>query len=105
MLKHVNENNFENEVLKNEKPILVDFYAEWCGPCKMVAPILENMGQNETKFDIAKLNIDENNQLAMQYKVMSVPTMILFKNGKPVDGMIGFADELTIKNIVNKHLD
>ncbi len=105
MLKHVDENNFEKEVLKNDKLILVDFYANWCGPCKMVAPILESISKEETGFDIAKVNVDENGQLAMQYQVMSIPTMILFKNGSLLDSMVGFANEQAIRSFVNKHLN
>jgi thioredoxin 1 len=104
MLKHVNENNFEKEVLKNDKLILVDFYADWCGPCKMVAPILESMASKETTFDIAKVNVDDNRNLSVQYQIMSMPTMLLFKNGEVVDGMIGFNGEQGIKDLVNKYL-
>jgi thioredoxin 1 len=105
MLKIVNEQNFEQEVLKNEKLILVDFYADWCGPCRMLAPILEKMGSDRNDFDIAKLDIDKNQNLAMQYGVQSIPTMIVFKDGKSVDGMIGLADEQTIIDIVDKHIN
>ena len=78
MLKHINNKDFEQEVLKNSKPVLVDFYADWCGPCKMVAPVLEKIGREHTNFEIVKVNVDENQDLAMQYGVMSIPTMIVF---------------------------
>lgn len=103
MLKHVNNKEFEQEVLKNSKPVLVDFYADWCGPCKMVAPILEKIGREHTDFEIVKVNVDENQDLAMKYGVMSIPTMIVFKEGKNINGMVGFSDEKAIINLITKN--
>ena len=77
--------NFESEVLKSEVPVLVDFFAQWCGPCKMLMPIVEEVAKD---FKVCKIDIDENQELAIQYRVMSVPTLIVFKNG-----------EVTAKNI------
>jgi thioredoxin 1 len=105
MIKHINENNFDQEVLKNNKLTLVDFYADWCGPCKMLSPILERIASEETNFDIAKINVDESQYLAMKYQVMSIPTMILFKNGSPIDSIIGFSDDKKIRNLINNHLN
>jgi len=93
MLKHVNSNEFTKEVLENKKAILVDFYASWCPPCKMLAPILEKISTSRAEFDIAKVNIDENQDLAMEYKIEVVPTMLVFKNGKPVNKIVGLMDE------------
>ncbi|NLZ55997.1 MAG: thioredoxin, partial [Clostridiaceae bacterium] len=79
---YVNEKNFEQEVLKNDKPVVVDFYADWCGPCRMLAPILEQLDAAVAgKAVVAKLNVDENQQLAAKYNVMSIPTLIFFKDG------------------------
>jgi len=103
MLKHVNNKEFEQEVLKNSKPVLVDFYADWCGPCKMVAPVLEKIGREHTEFEIVKVNVDENQDLAIKYGVMSIPTMIVFKDGEAIDGMVGFSDEEAIINMIKKH--
>jgi len=103
MLKYVNNKEFEQEVLKNSKPVLVDFYADWCGPCKMVAPILEKIGREHTDFEIVKVNVDENQDLAMKYGVMSIPTMIVFKEGKNINGMVGFSDEKAIINLITKN--
>jgi len=103
MLKHVNNNEFEQEVLKNNKSVLVDFYADWCGPCKMVAPVLEKIGREHTEFEIVKVNVDENQDLAIKYGVMSIPTMIVFKNGEAVDGIVGFSDEQAIINLITKN--
>ncbi len=103
MIKHVNSEVFEQEVLKNSKSVLVDFYADWCGPCKMVAPILEKIGREHTEFEIVKVNVDENQDLAIKYGVMSIPTMVVFKDGNAVDGMVGFTDEKAIIDLITKH--
>lgn len=101
MIKHIDSKDFEKEVLKNTKTVLVDFYADWCGPCKMVAPILEKISNDHSEFDIVKVNVDDNQDLAVKYGVMSIPTMAVFKNGQVVNGMVGFSDEQTIINLVN----
>jgi thioredoxin 1 len=79
---HTSDNNFENDVLKSDKPVLVDYWAEWCGPCKMIAPILDEIaGDYADKLTIAKLNIDENPQTPPKYGIRGIPTLMLFKNG------------------------
>ena len=89
-IKNCNENDFENEVLKSNLPVLVDFWAEWCGPCKMLTPILEELS-NEMKneINIVKVNLDENQDLAMKYSIRSIPTLLLFKEGNLVDTKVG----------------
>lgn len=104
MLKHVNLNNFEKEVLQNEKVILVDFFATWCGPCQMLAPILEKMSNSRAEFDIAKIDIDEARSLAEEYEIEVVPTMIIFKKGQPVEKMSGVMDAEEIVSVVSKHM-
>lgn len=74
--------NFEQEVLQSEKPVLVDFYADWCGPCQMMSPVIEEIAGEVTDAKVCKLNIDENIEIAQQYGVMSIPTFIVFKNGE-----------------------
>ena len=85
-LIHVTKENFESEVLKSEVPVLVDFFAQWCGPCKMLMPIVEEVAKD---FKVCKIDIDENQELAIQYRVMSVPTLIVFKNGEVAAKNIG----------------
>ncbi|MBH0122905.1 thioredoxin [Rhodococcus sp. NPDC003382] len=86
----ITDSSFVEDVLQSEKPVLVDFWATWCGPCKMVAPVLEEIaGEHSDKLTVAKLDIDANPTSAQDYKVMSIPTMILFSGGKPVKTIVG----------------
>jgi thioredoxin 1 len=86
----VTDNNFQAEVLESETPVLVDFWAPWCGPCRMVAPVVEEIANERAdQLKVVKLNIDENQQTAIAFNVMSIPTLILFRNGKPAKTVIG----------------
>jgi thioredoxin 1 len=86
----VTDESFEADVLKSEKTVVVDFWATWCGPCKMVAPVLDEIaGENKDKLTVAKLDIDSNPATARDYQVMSIPTMIVFQDGKPVKQIVG----------------
>ncbi|MDT7573102.1 MAG: thioredoxin 1 [Actinomycetota bacterium] len=88
--KTVTDATFATEVLQSDKPVLVDFWAEWCGPCKMVAPVLDEIaGEHGEKLDIVKLNIDENPNVARDYQIMSIPTMAVFQGGQLVKSIVG----------------
>ena len=100
--KQVTDENFETEVLKSDKPTLVDFWAEWCGPCKQIGPILEEIGKaNKDKLKILKLNIDENPQTPQKFGVRGIPTLMLFKDGKLLDTKVGSLP----KNLLESWLD
>jgi thioredoxin 1 len=88
-LTNVTDSNFQAEVIESEQPVLVDFWAPWCGPCRVVAPVLEEISSERDDLRIVKLNVDENQQTAAQFGVLSIPTMILFKNGAPAKTIIG----------------
>ena len=81
-IKHVTDADFQAEVLESEQPVLVDFWAPWCGPCRVVAPVLEEIADERDNLRIVKVNIDENQQTAMNYQILAIPTMVLFRNGQ-----------------------
>ncbi len=102
---HVNEKNFENEVAKENLPVLVDFWAEWCGPCRMISPIVEEIaGELKGKLKVVKVNVDDAQSLAAQFNIMSIPTLIIFKSGKPVDMIIGAMSKDHLLEKINENI-
>lgn len=98
--KEVTDNNFKDEVIKSDKPVLVDFWADWCGPCKMVAPVVEDLAEEyEDQLKVCKLDVDANQATASEHGVMSIPTLIYFKDGEEVDKIVGYQPK---ENIVQK---
>jgi thioredoxin 1 len=98
----VNDSNFDQMVLQSKTPVLVDFWAVWCGPCRMVAPVVEELaGEYEGKITFTKLNVDENPKTSSQYGIMSIPTLLIFKDGAPVSNITGFRPKAELKKSID----
>ncbi|MGD8753278.1 MAG: thioredoxin [Anaerolineales bacterium] len=105
-ITHVSEDSFKEEVLDHSQPVLVDFTAVWCGPCKMLEPVVKELANEwAEKVKIVKLDVDHNPNLAMEYQVMGVPTLMLFKNGEPAERLTGFQPKNRIQNKIDPHLN
>lgn len=100
MAKTFTTANFNEEVLNSDKPVLVDFWATWCMPCKMLAPIIEDLAKDATDFVVGKVDIDQNPELAQQYRVMSIPTLLVFKNGKVTASAVGVQSKNALLNLL-----
>ena len=104
-IAHVSDDSFEEEVLKNELPVLVDFWAVWCAPCHMVAPSVENLAQSyKDKMKVVKLNVDENPKTPANYGILSIPTLLLFKGGELKETIVGALPQNKIEDAITKHL-
>jgi thioredoxin 1 len=99
-LLKLTRDNFENEALNSEIPVLVDFYAEWCGPCRMLGPVIDEIAEEASSFKVAKINIDEQPELATKYQVMSVPTLVVIKNGEVVNRITGVTSKQKILHML-----
>jgi thioredoxin 1 len=98
MVTDITDQNFEDEVLKSTLPVLVDLWAPWCGPCRMIAPVVEKLAQKyDQRFKFCRLNVDQNPQTAANYQVMSIPTLIFFKDGKVADRVVGAVPESALE--------
>ncbi|NLX77734.1 MAG: thioredoxin [Clostridiaceae bacterium] len=101
----VTKENFDQEVLQSEQPVMVDFWAAWCGPCRMVAPTVEQVAEEfQGKAKVVKVNVDDNGELAERYRIMTIPTLMVFKNGNVVDSLVGVRTKEELSNMLNKHL-
>lgn len=96
----VNNTNFSQEVLQSDKPVLVDFFATWCGPCKMLSPIVDQLADEHPEVKVCKLDVDENQDLAQQFQVMSIPTLILFKDGQAASKVVGLQTKAALEQLI-----
>lgn len=102
---HVNQNNFDNEVIKSDVPVLVDFWAPWCMPCKMLEPIFEEVSKEyQGKVKFVKVNTDDNIEVAQRYYITGIPTLILFKSGNPVSNIVGFVSKKELVKFIEENL-
>lgn len=99
------QDNFEKEVLNSDKPVLVDFWAAWCGPCRMVAPVIDELAEDyKGKIKVGKLNVDENGSVAAHYQIMSIPTILLFKDGEQVEKIVGARSKDEFQRVIDKYV-
>ena len=98
---HITKENFENEVLKSDRPVLVDFWASWCGPCRMVSPIIDEIAEETTDKKVCKINVDEQPELAQAFGVMSIPTLVVMKDGEVVGQSVGVKSKEAILHMLN----
>ena len=96
----VNKDNFQEVVLNSDKPVLVDFWASWCGPCRMVAPVLEEIANERSDVKVCKINVDEEPELAGRYNVMSIPTLMVFKDGQVVNKSVGLVPKAAVEKLL-----
>ena len=102
----VTDSNFQNEVLNSATPVLIDFWAEWCGPCKMIAPLVEELAKEyDGKLKVGKVDVDSNQQVSMQFGIRSIPTLLIFKQGKVVDQLVGAVPKKMLVEKITKHLN
>ena len=100
MITNITKDNFEAEVLKADKPVLVDFWASWCGPCKMIAPEVQQIADEHPEIKVCKINVDEEGELSIKYGVMSIPTLMIFKNGEVAQTAIGYRKKDEIEELL-----
>jgi thioredoxin 1 len=105
LIKHISDSSFDNDVLKADKPVLVDYWAEWCGPCKMIAPILDEVSESyKDKLQIAKMNVDENREIPAKFGIRGIPTLMLFKDGQLAATKVGAMSKAQLTAFIDQQL-
>ncbi|MFZ5647918.1 MAG: thioredoxin [Bacillota bacterium] len=105
LIKNLSDASFKDFISSAQTPVLVDFWADWCGPCKMIAPVVEEVaGEYQGKVQVAKVNVDQNRNITSEFKINSIPTLIMFKGGSEVDRFVGFKTKKELKSILDKHI-
>ncbi|MBN2852544.1 MAG: thioredoxin [Clostridia bacterium] len=105
MTTEINSGNFNNEVLNSDKPVLIDFWAPWCAPCRMIAPVVEKISEELAgQVFVGKVNVDQERDLAMKFNIMSIPNLVIMKNGKVVENIVGYRPKEDLKNLLAKHI-
>jgi thioredoxin 1 len=105
LIKHITDDSFTADVLNSDKPVLVDYWAEWCGPCKMIAPMLDEVSKDyDGRLQIAKMNVDENREVPAKFDIRGIPTLMLFKGGEMVDKLVGNCPKRELTAFIDRHL-
>lgn len=104
MVEIISKNNFDDSIIQSDRPVLVDFWAEWCGPCRMISPIVDEIAHDIDSIKVCKINVDDERDLAISYGIESIPTLLIIKNGEVADKLVGYNPRETIEKFINENI-